>query len=34
MYVQDELGHTLSADELQRLSKAGDLIGLIKDKLA
>ena len=33
MYVQDELGHTLAADELQRVSNAGELVGLVKDKL-
>lgn len=33
MYVQDELGHTLSADELQRLSKARELVGLVRHKL-
>lgn len=34
MYVQDELGQTLAADELQRISNAGELVGLIKHKLA
>jgi acyl carrier protein len=34
MYVQDELGHTLSADELQRLSKPRELVGLVKHRLA
>ena len=34
MYVQDELGQTLAADELQKLTKARDLVGLIKGRLA
>lgn len=34
MYVQDELGHTLAADDLQRLSKPRDLVELVRDKLA
>jgi acyl carrier protein len=34
MYVQDELGHTLAADELQQLSKARDLVELVRQKLA
>lgn len=34
MYVQDELGHTLAADELQLVTKARELVGLVKDKLA
>ncbi|HUG07105.1 MAG TPA: acyl carrier protein [Candidatus Limnocylindria bacterium] len=34
MYVQDELGHTLAADELQRVAKAGELVDLVKHKLA
>jgi acyl carrier protein len=34
MYVQDELGHTLAADELQRITKAGELVGLVRHKLA
>jgi acyl carrier protein len=34
MYVQDELGHTLAADELQRVSKARELVRLVRDKLA
>ncbi len=33
MYVQDELGHTLAADDLQRISKAGELVGLVRDRL-
>ena len=34
MYVQDELGETLAADELQKLTKGRDLVGLVRDKLA
>jgi acyl carrier protein len=34
MYVQDELSHTLSAADLQRVTKARELMGLVKDKLA
>jgi acyl carrier protein len=34
MYVQDELGHTLAADELQNLTKARDLVELVRQKLA
>jgi acyl carrier protein len=34
MYVQDELGQTLAADELQKVAKAQELVGLVKDKLA
>ena len=34
MYVQDELGETLAADELQKVKKGRELVGLIKDKLA
>jgi acyl carrier protein len=34
MYVQDELGQTLAADELQKVVKARELVGLVKDKLA
>jgi hypothetical protein len=34
MYVQDELGQTLGADELQNVTKAGELVGLVKDRLA
>ena len=34
MYVQDELGQTLAADELQRVAKARELVGLVKDRLA
>ena len=33
MYVQDELGHTLAAHDLERISKARELVGLVKDKL-
>ena len=33
MYVQDELGHTLAAGELQRLSKARELVGLVRPNL-
>ena len=34
MYVQDELGQTLAADELQSVARARDLVGLVRDKLA
>jgi acyl carrier protein len=34
MYVQDELGHTLAADELQRISQPRELIGLLRHRLA
>ena len=34
MYVQDELGHTLAADELQNLTKASDLVELVRQELA
>ena len=34
MYVQDELGETLAADELQRLTKGRELVGLVRDRLA
>jgi acyl carrier protein len=33
MYVQDELGHTLAADQLQRISKARELVGLVRQRL-
>jgi acyl carrier protein len=33
MYVQDELGHTLAADQLERMSTAGELVGLVRDSL-
>ncbi|HEV8671665.1 MAG TPA: phosphopantetheine-binding protein [Candidatus Limnocylindria bacterium] len=33
MYVQDALGQTLDADELQRVSKARELVGLVADRL-
>ena len=34
MYVQDELGQTLAADELQKLTTGRELVGLVRDKLA
>lgn len=34
MYVQDELGQTLAADELQNITDARELVGLVKDRLA
>ncbi len=34
MYVQDELGHTLAADELEKVTQARDLVGLVRSKLA
>ena len=34
MYVQDELGHTLPADELENVTQARDLVGLVRDRLA
>ena len=34
MYVQDELGQTLAADELQKVTKGRELLGLVRDKLA
>lgn len=34
MYVQDELGQTLAADDLQKLTKGSELLGLVRDKLA
>jgi acyl carrier protein len=34
MYVQDELGHTLPADELQSVTQARDLVGLVRHRLA
>jgi len=34
MYVQDELGQTLEADQLQKLTKGRELVGLVRDKLA
>jgi acyl carrier protein len=34
MYVQDELGHTLGARELQNVTKARELVGLVRSKLA
>ena len=34
MYVQDELGETLAADDLQKLTRGSELVGLVRDKLA
>ena len=34
MYVQDELGQTLAAEELQQVTQARELVGLVKEKLA
>ncbi len=34
MYVQDELGQTLAADALLKLTKGRELVGLVRDKLA
>lgn len=34
MYVQDELGQTLEADQLQKVTKGWELVGLVRDKLA
>ena len=34
MYVQDELGQTLAADDLQKVAKARELVGLVKNRLA
>jgi acyl carrier protein len=34
MFVQDELGHTLPANELQNVAQARDLVGLVRDRLA
>jgi len=34
MYVLDELGQTLAADELQRVSTAAELVGLVRDRFA
>ena len=34
MYVQDALGETLAADQLQKLTKGRELVGLVRDKLA
>jgi acyl carrier protein len=34
MYVQDELGQTLAADELQKVAKARELVGLVRDRFA
>ena len=33
MYVQDELGQTLAAGQLERLSTAGELVGLVRESL-
>jgi acyl carrier protein len=33
MYVQDELGQTLAADELQNVTKARELVGLVRQNL-
>jgi len=33
MYVQDELGQTLAADELQKVAKARELVSLVEDRL-
>ena len=34
MYVQDELGATLAADKLERVTRARDLVGLVRQTLA
>ena len=34
MYVQDELRQTLAADDLQKVAKARDLVGLVEGRLA
>ena len=34
MYVQDELGQTLAADELQKLTKGRELLALVNKNLA
>ena len=34
MYVQDELGHTLAADELEKLTKGRELLALVNKNLA
>jgi acyl carrier protein len=34
MYVQDELGHTLAADQLEKVTRARDLVGLVRGNLA
>jgi acyl carrier protein len=34
MYVQDELGHTLAADDLQKVTRARELVGLVRHRLA
>jgi len=33
MYVQDELGQTLAGDELQKLTKGRELVGLVRQNL-
>ena len=34
MYVQDELGQTLAADALQKLTTGQELVGLVRERLA
>ena len=34
MYVQDELGETLAADALQKVTKGRELVRLVRDRLA
>jgi acyl carrier protein len=34
MYVQDELGHTLAAEQLEKVTQVRDLVGLVRSKLA
>ena len=34
MFVQDELGETLAADKLQKVTRASDLVGLVRQTLA
>jgi len=34
MYVQDELGQTLAADELEKVTQARELVALVREKLA
>jgi acyl carrier protein len=33
MYVQDELGHTLAAEELQKMAKTRELVELVRYRL-
>jgi acyl carrier protein len=33
MYVQDELGHTLAAEELQNVAKTRELVELVRYRL-